>query len=298
MSWLKNPYGDNKVTSLVAQSQPRKPRTINTILNTVTNFYDYLMRHEEFNLSLSKNLKTQISGSKRGFRDFLYHINKSKTYTANVFKVKVPKSRPKTIKKDDVVKIIDACSNVRDRFLIQLLWESGIRIGEALSLWLEDFEIDSKRIVINNRGELANGASIKTIGSERKVDVSDDLMNLYFEYIAEIHDDEVDTNHVFIKLSGNEKNQPLDYDSVIALFKRLEVKTGVQITPHMLRHTSLNELRKAGWKNEHLMKRAGHKNIQTTMNFYMHVDDEELKEEWEKTEANLRLNKNKECKDD
>lgn len=37
------------------------------------------------------------------------------------------------------------------------------------------------------------------------------------------------------------------------------------MTPHMLRHTSLMELRNAGWRDEHLMKRAGHAHIQTTM---------------------------------
>ncbi|EGD50233.1 integrase [Thermoanaerobacter ethanolicus JW 200] len=100
--------------------------------------------------------------------------------------------------------MIDACSNLRDKFLIQLLWESGFRIGECLSLWLEDFIIDARKIDLKDRGELPNLADIKTVCSPRRIDVSADLMNLYMDYVAEYHTDEVDTNHVFIKLSGKQ----------------------------------------------------------------------------------------------
>ena len=77
-----------------------------------------------------------------------------------------------------------------------------MRIGEALALWLEDVEPDAHRIHIVDRGELANLSEIKTVCSPRTVDVSADLINLFFEYIVEAHTDDVDTNHVFIKLSG------------------------------------------------------------------------------------------------
>ena len=175
MGWLQNPYGNNKVVSISISILPRKPRTINTVLATVIGFYDYLIRHEDYSIQLSERLKKQITGSRRNFKDFLYHINKDK---------------PKVISKEQVTKLIFSCSNIRDCFLIQLLWESFMRIGEALSLWLENF------------------AEIKTVYSPRIIDVSEELMDLYFEYIAEIHTDEVDTNHVFIKLSGENKHRP------------------------------------------------------------------------------------------
>ena len=38
-----------------------------------------------------------------------------------------------------------------------------MRIGEALALWLEDFEIDARKIHIRDRGELSNHAEIKTV---------------------------------------------------------------------------------------------------------------------------------------
>jgi integrase/recombinase XerD len=114
------------------------------------------MRHEDYNIQLSEKLKKQIPGSHRGFKDFLYHINKSRSYDTKILKLKVPKQRPKTISKEKVSKLLDCCSNIRDKFLIQLLWESSMRIGEALALWLEDFEIDARKIHIRDRGKVQN----------------------------------------------------------------------------------------------------------------------------------------------
>lgn len=65
---------------------------------------------------------------------------------------------------------------VRDRLLIQTLYETGLRIGELLSLFIEDFVFDHKgghRIKLVDRGELENGAKLKT--SEREIYVSQSL---------------------------------------------------------------------------------------------------------------------------
>ncbi|MHB8065475.1 MAG: tyrosine-type recombinase/integrase [Ruminiclostridium sp.] len=292
MRWLQNPYSNMKVSPISTVSSSRTARTINLVISAVISFYDYLMWHDDYSLQLSTKLKKQISGPHRGFKDFLYHINKNKSYDAKILKLKVPKQKPKTITKENIDTMLNACCNTRDRFLIQLLWESSMRIGEALALWLEDFEIDARKIHIKDRGELFNHAEIKTVCSPRSIDVSAELMNDYMDYIAEFHTDDVDTNHVFIKLLGGNKYQPMEYSDVVSLFERLKNKVGFDVTPHMLRHTSLTELRKAGWKDEHLMKRAGHAHVQTTMQMYIHPSDQDIRKDWEKAEKNMKL-KNK-----
>lgn len=90
------------------------------------------------------------------------------------------------LKKSEVERILSACLTTRDRFLIQLLWESGMRIGEALALWLEDVEPDAHRIHIVDRGELANLSEIKTVCSPRTVDVSADLINLFLNILSKL----------------------------------------------------------------------------------------------------------------
>ncbi len=81
----------------------------------------------------------------------------------------------------------------------------------------------------------------------------------------------------------------MEYEDVASLFRRLRVKTDIDATPHTLRHSSLTELRRAGWKAEHLQKRAGHAQVQTTMQTYLHPSDEDLREDWEKAEEQMHL---------
>ena len=74
MRWLQNPYGSLKVSPMKNTTMARTTRTINTVISTVIGFYDYLMRNEDYGIQLSSKLKKQISGSHRGFKDFLYHM--------------------------------------------------------------------------------------------------------------------------------------------------------------------------------------------------------------------------------
>lgn len=291
LRWLQNGGSHGNVV-LFPGASTRSARTINVYLSSVYAFYDYLTRHEEYSLRLSDKLTRTIPGSRRGFRDFLYHINKSRHFEARIIKLKEPKTRPKTIKKSDVETVMSVCLTSRDRFLVQLLWESGLRIGEALALWLEDIEPDAHRIHVKDRGQLENLSEIKTVCSPRTVDISADLVNLFFDYISEAHTDEVDTNHVLIKLSGPHKGAPFDYSDAAALVRRLRKRAGVHFTAHMLRHSSFSELRRLGWPVEQLQARAGHAFVQSTY-VYLHSDDEDLHRQWELTEQQMNLRKGK-----
>lgn len=282
-------------TAILASLRPRpeqpvrKPRTVNATLTTVLRFYTYLMIHEDYRLDLSERLTQQLAGSQRSFKDFLYHLSRERPFDVKRLRVRVPKQRPKTIAREQVAALIHACQNLRDAFLLRLLWESAMRIGEALALWLEDVEIDAKRIHIHDRGQLVNDAEIKTVHSVRVLDVSADLIDAYLEYIGEAHMLNVTTNHVFLKLSGPHRSEPMTYVDVAALFRRLRRATDIQVTPHTLRHSSLTTLRRAGWTDEQLMQRAGHAHVQTTANLYLHPDENDLRAEWERAEARLRL---------
>jgi len=88
---------------------------------------------------------------------------------------------------------------------------------------------------------------------------------------------------------GEHKGEAMDYGDVDNVFRTLRKKTGIYITPHMFRHTSLSLLHSAGWSPELLKERAGHKNIYTTLNTYVHPSDEEVAEAFRKTSAGLNL---------
>ncbi|MGR5865043.1 tyrosine-type recombinase/integrase [Bacillus cereus] len=281
--WLQNPFQHVKVTSIYNTSKKRKARSINIYLDKVYAFYDYLMRHEDYSMDLSERLKRQVSASRSNFKNLLHHTLKNKVKNIKILKLKVPKETLKVLSSDQVQTLIDACSNIRDKFLLALLYETGMRIGEALSLHLSDIVPVARKVHIRDRGELINGAEIKTVCSPRTLDISKELADLYRRYILEVHTNDVDTDFIFIKLTGNREGQPLDYQSVQALFKRLEAKTGIKVTPHMLRHTNITELWKTGeMRPESIQKRAGHAHIQTTMQMYVHPTEEDIQADWEK----------------
>lgn len=290
VNWLQNPYKSLKVIPSHQVETARSPRTVNIIVNTVLAFYDYILRHEEYSNNISDRLRKFVSTPSRNFKGFLYGIAyEQKKVTSSILKLKVPKSKPKTLSKEEIGTLIRVCNNLRDKFLLTLLYETGMRIGEALSLWIEDFDISDMVIDLQDRGELENNAEIKTVSSPRRIDISQNLADMFMEYIAEYHTEEVETNHIFIKLSGSNKYKPMNYTDVDNLFRTLKKVTGIYVTPHMFRHSSLTLLRMAGWQPELLRIRAGHKNIYTTLNTYIHPSDEEITEEFNRTRLNLDL---------
>lgn len=283
--WLQNPFQHVKITSIrhTDTSKKRKARSINIYLDKVYAFYDYIMRHQDYSMNLSERLKRQVAASRSSFKSFLHHTLKNKTKDIKILKLKVAKEKLKVLSSDQVQTLIEACANIRDKFLLALLYETGMRIGEALSLHLSDIVPATQKVHIRDRGELINGAEIKTVCSPRNLDISRELANLYRTYILEVHTDEIDTDFVFIKLTGDQKGQPLDYLSVQSLFKRLAAKTGIEATPHMFRHTNLTQLWKTGeMRPETLQKRSGHANIQTLMQMYIHPTEEDVRDDWEK----------------
>lgn len=286
--WLKNPDIGKRIIPLRLEPA-HKAQTINANLDTVIAFYRYLLMHEGMENHLSEKLVKFVKTPARNYRGFLHGIAPDKPVKSHMLRMPVPKQVIRTVSKEDVTTLLGACTNVRDYFLLYLLFETGMRIGEALSLWLEDFDITCRTVWIHDRGEMENLAEIKTVHSTRKLNCTEGLMDLFCECVCFYHDDAVKTNHVFVKLMGEHKGEAMDYRDVDNVFRTLRKKTGIYITPHMFRHTSLSLLHSAGWEPELLKERAGHKNIYTTLNTYVHPTEEEVAEAFRKTSTGWNL---------
>lgn len=294
VAWLSNPYKSTKVTPLQPVKAKKTEKTINLTITAVTNFYDYLYRNEELqNDMVDKLMKQVFTGGRKRYKDFLYHVNKGKPSNRNILKVKEPRKKLHVLAKEEVQQLVEATTNIRDRLLIQILFETGLRIGEVLSLFIEDFVFDHKnghRIRLVDRGELENGAKLKT--GEREIYVSQALMDLYDDYLYEVLDElDLDTNFVFVKLRGNKIGQAMNYQDVSALFKRISKKTGINVHPHLLRHTHATMYYKQTKDIKQVQERLGHSQIQTTMNLYLHPSDEEIRENWEKAQHAFNISK-------
>jgi integrase/recombinase XerD len=170
-----------------------------------------------------------------------------------------------------------------------MLFETGLRPGELLALWLEDVRISLPQVRVVDRGELVNDSEIKRPASERAIDVSRDLINRVLDDVSVAHSEVVETNHLLLKQHGTDAGAPMDYEDLHALFTRLQRWSGICFSPYTLRHTSLTNLARAGWAPEHLRARAGHAQFQTTDTFYVHPSGDDLRSAWEQTQHAVKL---------
>src|SRR6266699_3044026 len=288
--WLKLPSGSLKVLPAYPVPQARSNRTINHTLTVVRSFYDYHWRQEEVERNVKEITTTFLPARAKRYKSFLHHITKGSSIEKNILKQKEARQlRPKTITKGQVQQLLDACCNQRDRLLIGLLYESAIRVGEALALWVQDVDVAENKLHICDRGELENGAEIKTVHSPRSLDVSADLIDEIVAYVGVAHTASVETNHLFIKRQGKRAGQALTYADVDSLFRRLRSRTGIAVTPHILRHTMLTALAEQGWAPELLQERAGHASFQQTYQTYVHPSGEALRAAWKQTQTTVSL---------
>lgn len=277
--WLRTPL-PHSVQSISQTSSPRSEASINNILSAVCMFYDF---HEKTGLAPHIPLYKTVLKPGTRYKSFLHHINKGKPVKSRLLKLKVPKRVPKTVEPEQVQTLIAACNRVRDQFLLCLLYESGMRIGQALGLRHEDIQSMDNLIHIEPRDDNANGARAKS-QHPYIVHVTKELMGLYTRYVCdefmEILGEHL-SDYVFVNLWEGRKGQPMTYSTVMALFTRLDQKTGIKIHPHMLRHTHATQLLREGMDMAYVQKRLGHAHIQTTLDTYVHVSTDDLKQAYQ-----------------
>lgn len=281
IGWLRNPYPEN-ITPLTPIKSALSVDSINLAITVVKKFYDFLYQNEQINKDLSSRLVVNFfdRGNAR-YKDFLHHINKSRPSQKNILTIPKSKKKLQVFQDGEIEKLLETSKNITDKFLLQLLIETGLRIGEALALFKEDFIFDHKkghRIKLVDRGVLENDACLKT--GEREIHISQTLMDLYDDYLYELHDS--DSPFVFIKIKGKRKGKPLTYWDVDSLFKRLRKKTQIKANPHKFRHTHATIYYRHTKDIKQLQERLGHGQIQTTMNIYVHPSEEDIRDSWEK----------------
>ena len=170
----------------------------------------------------------------------------------------------------ELVTVLASPTRVRDRFLLALLAETGMRIGQALGLRHADFVSRAKEVHIVPRAANANGARAK-LRSPATVPVTAGLVRCYSDYMHTEYGD-IDSDYVFVNLWAGRIGAPMTYASVHQLVGRIRARTGVEFTPHMLRHTHATELIRSGVAIEVVARLLTHQSSTTTSQIYVHLD--------------------------
>jgi len=196
VAWLRAPAGN--VIVLADGAGVRGPATVNRYLAGVFGFYDH---HARAGLGTAAQLVSWRRVSRGSYKPFLHHVTKGRPIPVRPVKLPVPRRAPRTLEPGQVVAILAACEHLRDRFLLSLLAETGMRAGQALGLRHCDFVSRNREVHIVPRADNANRARAK-MRSAVVVPVSTPLVRLYSEYMH-VEYGGIDSDYV---LSGRRDN--------------------------------------------------------------------------------------------
>lgn len=178
------------------------------------------------------------------------HLLKSPMH--RIHKIKTVKQVKEVISDETIEKLRDSCHCTRDLAMIDLLYSTGMRVGELVKLNIRDVNFEERECIVFGKGD-----------KERRV-YFDAKSKLHLqEYLLERSDDNpalfvtLDSPHTRLKISGVE----------IRLRELGKSIDAGRIHPHKFRRTMATRAIDKGMPIEQVQKILGHSQIDTTMQY-------------------------------
>ncbi len=197
------------------------------------------------------------------------HISAIKTYYSVIFGIELrqvdlprPKNEkrlPKVLSFEEVKKMIECLSNQKHKAIISVLYSTGIRRGELLSIRMKDLDLAQDQIHIHGKG-----------AKDRYVYISSNLKVILLSFLKF----RVDSPYLFSGQGGAKYSA----SSLGKILLKAAKIAGINkhVTPHMLRHSLATHFINQGIGIAHIQKILGHTDIKTTM-IYTHITDNDLR---------------------
>jgi integrase/recombinase XerD len=202
--------------------------------------------------------KATIDNVRRNISSFFSWLEEEdyilKSPMKRIHKIRTKKVVKEVISDEGIEILRDSCTHIRDLAMIDLLYSTGIRVGELVNLNISDINFEERECVVFGKGD-----------KERKV---------YFDAKTKLHlqryiDSRTDLN-------------PALFVSLLGAFKRLKI-SGVEIRlrqlgrsmnlpkihPHKFRRTMATRAIDKGMPIEQVQRILGHSQIDTTMQYAM-----------------------------
>ncbi len=213
-------------------------------------------------------------------RSFLFYLQRENVIESGKWSVvsrpKLGKALPRFLYYHEIELLLAAPDSktllgFRDQALLELLYSSGLRVSEILSLKATSLQLDERLIKVTGKGR-----------KERIVPVGRVATALLVEYLAIIRPalaarckDKEAVGELFLNKYGT----PLSDRGVRYLFQKYirQVSHKEDITPHSLRHSFATHLLERGADLRVVQELLGHASISTTQ-IYTHVTKEMLSE--------------------
>lgn len=200
--------------------------------------------------------KVTVDNVRRNISSFFSWLEEEdfilKSPMRRIHKIKTKTVVKEIISDESIERLRDGCHEIRDLAMIDLLYSTGIRVGELVKLNIQDIDFEQRECVVFGKGD-----------KERKV---------YFDAKAKIHlkkylEERVDNNPaLFVTLDA-----PFDRLKISGVEIRLR-KLGRSLSldrihPHKFRRTMATRAIDKGMPIEQVQKILGHSQIDTTMQY-------------------------------
>ena len=273
MFWLQYPDTSRQQFHFEKENAKRSNNTVNLIVSTVLEFYEYLHRNneiDEFNLYRSQR-------TNKYFKGFLYEMFKHNVENKrSILKRPVEYATVNALTRKQYNELLSVCNCRRDQLLLAFMFEGGERLSEAIGTHLCDLNnLEDGIVKIVPRINPENNARVKNYAGGL-IKLPSYVIDLIIDYLT--YDiSNYDSDYLFLTLHGSNEGKPLQAATVEKLFARLSKKVGFKVHPHMLRHGFATEKLEAGWQMVDIQAYLRHKNLSSTQIYATYSD--ELKKE-------------------
>lgn len=180
---------------------------------------------------------------------------------------------PGALTREEMAKLIDYnypqnLKGLRDRAIIEMLYSSGVRVGELVSLKIKDLDFKGKTVNVLGKGK-----------KERLLPVTSQAIESIENYLLKRPGGKEKDSIIFCNLKGGQ----LTERGVQFIIDTLARNCGIyrKVTPHMLRHSFATHFLENGMNLRYLQHLLGHSNLSTT-EIYTNLSIEHLEKVYRK----------------
>lgn len=178
----------------------------------------------------------------------------------DVKRVEIPQASPRALSDEEVERFVEAIAasgSARDRAIVLLLLNTGIRLGECAALDLEDIDFSDSK----DRAVITVGRAI----NRRQVPLNTTARTAMRQWLTERSTYAIDSSERALFISR--RRLRLSARSIDLIVRRLGQAADLSLSAHTLRHTCLAKLVRAGHDLVLVAQIAGHRRLETTRRY-------------------------------
>ena len=239
-----------------------------------------LQRCREYYLCLAEDDINSVSVQSyvRGLRSFLRWLYDSEYIEQNIcVKFKLPKATRKVIDvlTEEEIRLLfdsirgDNVHSVRNRLIIALMLDCGLRLHEVVTLTVSSVHLKDRYIIVQ-QGK----------GDKQRVVPFGNFTHKLLELYLKLTRDALPRESLIIKLSDSEASEGITDTTIKQLFRKLKTRTGIQrLKPHLLRHTFATRYLENGGNIYSLQAILGHTSLEMVKR-YLHLANTRIRKDF------------------